>query len=295
MGNSLNSNHCVLLSDLPKDDYDALTGDTYTVVRTDGRVQEGWRIPTEVHECVALARATFLPACHATSRVKEGGFADPNMTVRHMWRMHMTFDKEGEHACGWRHLGLGADFTFWPTRLSGDVNEGKRTEWLTSLLNKLNTLKSPDEIQAAQEAAVKAEAAALNTEAAGAADLEAIYQADEPARHAAGKALLTSPVATPAMMAEMRTRESTGSRCLRNNIIPVEAGENFTANLLEMEKTSVYDANRIRRLFDCGCPKSIVYWLTSFVNHTEFRNQFITEEEAKLFLEPMAEQAPLWN
>ena len=44
---------------------------------------------------------------------------------------------------------------------------------------------------------------------------------------------------------------------------------------------------------DSGCPKPIVYWLTSYLTHADFINQYITEEEAKLHLEPMMK--PLAN
>jgi hypothetical protein len=138
----------------------------------------------------------------------------------------------------------------------------------------LNSLKSQDQVEV--------------DEAERQHYLEAKYKEDEPARAAAAKALQEDPVATPSMMAEMRQRESTGARCLRNNAIPIQSGTDFVKLINELEAVSVHDANRVRRLFNSGCPKAIVYWLTSCLYHNDNRNQFITEEEAKLFLEPLA-------
>lgn len=118
-------------------------------------------------------------------------------------------------------------------------------------------------------------------------ELERMYNADEVKRQRVAKALLENPVATPAMMAEMRTRESTGDRCLRNNAITIPPGSNFIQKINELENTSAHDANRLRRLFDYGCPMAIVFWLAEFTNCHADRNHFITEEEAKLFLEPL--------
>jgi hypothetical protein len=118
-------------------------------------------------------------------------------------------------------------------------------------------------------------------------ELESIYKADEVKRQRVAKALLENPVATSAMMSEMRTRESTGDRCLRNNAISIPPGSNFIQKINELESISAHDADRLRRLLDYGCPMAIVFWLAEFTNCHADRNHFITEEEAKLFLEPL--------
>jgi hypothetical protein len=122
-------------------------------------------------------------------------------------------------------------------------------------------------------------------------ELESIYKADEVKRQGVAKALLVNPVATPAMMTQMRTCETTGSRCLRNNAIPIPPGGNFIQRVKELEGISVHDADRLRRLFDHGCPMPIVFWLSEFTNCHADRNHFIAEEEAKLFLEPLVSRS----
>jgi hypothetical protein len=197
------------------------------------------------------------------------------------WRVHMIFDGDASqdetkrHCCGWRASSPDRR-TFWPTRLTDQ--EAKEAWWLW-FDQQLNSLKTLEDIEVAESVKV-AEVKRLT-------DLEAAYQADEPKRHAAAKALMENPVATPEMMAEMRTRESTGARYMRNAVIPMPGDVNFTFKIRDLEAVSVHDANRVRRLMDSGCPKPIVYWLTSYLSHADFRNQYITEEEAKLNLEPL--------
>lgn len=292
MGQALTKSACVKMHELPAQDYQELISETYTVVRTGGWEQHGWRIPTEPHECPADARDSIYMHGLACNRINPSGYVAPLDSERHPWRVYMVFhgeDSEVEakkHACGWRRSATG-ERTFWPTRLDGDP--AAQEAWGIRLDGLLNSLKSGDELEVFEASRMAAEKAVANAEAYRLSQLEANYQADEPARHAAGKALLENPVATTGMMILMRGRETTGSRCLRNNAIPIEPGASFVAKIREMEKVSVHDANRIRRLFDNGCPKPIVYWLAGFLINTEFRNLYITEEEAKLFLEPLAQ------
>jgi len=278
MGQKLTKSACVNLSDLPAEVYQELTSETYTVVRTGGWEQRGWRIPTEADEdCPAEMRDGFYIHSLACNRINPSGYLESLEDERCPWRVYMVFAgehsdiKAKKHACGWR-LSAPGERTFWPTRLDDDA--AKQEAWGLRLDGLLNSLKSQDQVEV--------------DEAESRYYLEAKYKEDEPARAAAAKALQEDPVATPAMMAEMRQRESTGARCLRNNAIPIETGTNFVQLIKELEAVSVHDANRVRRLFNSGCPKAIVYWLASCLYHNDNRNQFITEEEAKLFLEPIA-------
>jgi len=293
MGQKLTKSACVSLGHLPAEVYEELTSETYTVVRTGGWEQHGWRIPTKAHEdCLSDATDSIYMHSLACNRLNQGGYVAPLDAERFPWRIYMVFAGENsdmqskKHACGWRRSAPG-ERTFWPTRLDGDADA--QEAWCLRLDGLLNGLKSRDELEAAEKAAAYAETAKAEAEAERLNQLEAAYQADEPARYAAGKALEENPVASAAMMAEMRTRETTGSRCLRNNAIPIPPGGNFAMKIKELEAISVHDADRLRRLFDNGCPKAIIFWLAGFHNHHANRNQFITEEEAKLFLEPLAE------
>jgi hypothetical protein len=296
MGQKLTRSACVNLRDLPAEVYEELISETYTVIRTSGLHQQGWRIPTEPHEdCPAEMRDSFYMQSLACNRINPSGYLAAFDEQRYPWRVYMVFDgqwsgmENKKHACGWRHSTPG-ERSFWPTRLDGDAEA--QEAWALRLDGLLNGLKSQDDLEASEKAAAEATAAKAAAKVAAEAerlrDLEAKYQEDEPARAAAGKALLEHPVATTGMMIQMRQRESTGARCLRNNAIPIKPGTDFVKLIEELEAVSVHDANRVRRLFDNGCPKAIVFWLAGFHHHHANRNQFITEEEAKLFLEPLA-------
>jgi hypothetical protein len=294
MGQKLTKSACVNLRDLPAEVYEELTSETYTVIRTSGLQQQGWRIPTMPHEnCRSDATDCLFMESLACNRIKPNGYLAALDAERYPWRVYMVFDglsfttmEDKKHACGWRHSTPG-ERSFWPTRLDGDAEA--QEAWGVKLDGLLNSLKSGDEVEAGEKAVAEAEAAKVDAEAERLRQLEANYQDDEPARAAAGKALLENPVATTGMMIQMRQRESTGARCLRNNAIPIKPGTDFVKLIKELEAVSVHDANRVRRLFDNGCPKAIVFWLAGFHHHHANRNQFITEEEAKLFLEPLVQ------
>ena len=292
MGQEISIDNCVNLLDLPAEVYKELTSETYTVIRTGGWLQRGWRIPSNTHDCAACPYGAQELSSLACNRVNLQGVIVPLKidAEKYPWKVYMVFDGEDsdmeakKHACGWRRSTPGAR-SFWPSRLDGTSREAIATieAWGLRLDGLLNALKTPDEIEYAEEIA-KAEEA---EEAKRQRQLDAKYDADDHERGKAGRALRENPVATGEIMIKMRERETTGSRCLRNNVIPIPPGSNFALKIKELEAVSVHDANRLRRLFDYGCPKAIVHWLACFENNHLDRNQFITEEEAKLYLEPL--------
>lgn len=89
---------------------DSYFEDAYTVIRTSGERQEGWRMSKRVHICYLHRVGSWRPSAHAWLE-KDG------------WRIYMhngdQEDAEGKivntHVCGWRPIG-----GFWPTRLTGD-------------------------------------------------------------------------------------------------------------------------------------------------------------------------------
>jgi len=201
MGQNLTKSACVNLRDLPAEDYRELTSETYTVVRTGGWKQHGWRIPTEDHmDCPAHDIQSTWSFSKACSRLNTGGYLTPLKSERHPWRVYMVFDGEDsemeakKHACGWRRSTPG-NRSFWPTRLDGD--HAAQEAWGNRLDGLLNSLKSDDELEAGEKAVADAASAKVDAEAESLRQLETKYQEDEPARAAAGKALLENPVATP--------------------------------------------------------------------------------------------------
>ena len=360
MGAALSKKDCVDLSDLPAATYAELTSEDYTVIRTSGTQQTGWRIPTGAHlDCANQAACSIWAGALASNRILSTGHVLITGDPAQPWRVHMVFDGENsEHFCGWR-VSDPARRTFWPTRLSGDAPEAlaAREAWWLRLDGLLNSLQTYEQKEAkAAEAAKAAEdsdeeefrtseenwkipkgfsgvdvgerleaayaadeparhAAAKAAKAAEDSDeeefrtseenwkipkgfsgvdvgerLEAAYAADEPARHAAAKALIEDPVATTGMMILMRQRESTMARCKRNGALSaMPPGKNFGSLLMDLQAVSEHDANRVRRLFDNGCPKAIIIHLCQILVSAPLRNQLITEEEAKLYLEPLAQ------
>ena len=307
MGAALSKKDCVDLSDLPAATYAELTSEDYTVIRTSGTQQAGWRIPTGAHlDCANKTSCSLWAGALASNRILSTGkvriVGDPEQP----WRVHMVFDGEdSEHACGWR-VSDPARRTFWPTRLSGDAPEAlaAREAWWLRLDGLLNSLQTYEQKEAkAAEAAEDSDEEEFRRVQEGECKipkgfsgvdvgerLEATYAADEPARHAAAKALMEDPVATTGMMILMRQRESTMARCKRNGALsPMPPGKNFGSLLMDLQAVSEHDANRVRRLFDCGCPKAIIIHLCQILVSAPLRNQFITEEEAKLYLDPLAQ------
>ena len=110
MGQKLTKSACVNLRDLPAEVYRELTSETYTVVRTGGKEQQGWRIPTMPHhDCSAGTTQCLFMESLACNRISMSGWIDPLDAPRYPWRVYMVFDgedseeKEKRHACGWRH------------------------------------------------------------------------------------------------------------------------------------------------------------------------------------------------
>jgi hypothetical protein len=60
---------------------------------------------------------------------------------------------------------------------------------------------------------------------------------------------------------------------------------------MDLEAMSVHDANRARRLLDCGCNKAAVTNLCQ-VTDTTMRDDLIKNEENKLLLEPLRQSLP---
>ena len=213
MGQKITKDNCVQLNDLANEAYKELTSESYTVIRTGGWEQAGWRIPTGPHHnCTAGAREALWDGSLAWPEKDDG-------IVK--WRIHMVFDGEDsedetkKHACGWR-VNYPDRRTFWPTRLS-DNPEAKAAWWLRldKLLGSLDT----------------------------------------------------------------------------QNYLPLPQGKNIGHLLMELEAISVYDANRVRRLLDCGCNKAIVTNICQ-ITDIKARDDLIKNEEINFFLEPLMESLP---
>lgn len=132
---------CVDLRDLPADLYEELVSEDYTVVRSGGWEQTGWRISTGPHEgCDSGQQGSVACNC-----IKPDGTIGPQGSGP--WRVYMVFegevstDPEKEHICGWRPCSVERR-NFWPTRLGVEAREA----WWLRLVEHLDSLKSPQDI-----------------------------------------------------------------------------------------------------------------------------------------------------
>ena len=131
---------CVDLRDLPRDIYEELISESYTVVRTGGWEQSDWRIPTGAHDCDFGCTGVWKIGALATNRIQTDYAIGPPGSGP--WRIYMVFDGEPtidpqkEHVCGWRPCSPERR-GFWPTRLSDDAEKEGWWLRLDGLLNSL--------------------------------------------------------------------------------------------------------------------------------------------------------------
>lgn len=133
---------CVRLEDLQQEIFIEYETAAYTVVKSDGYEESGWRLSRISHRCIFN---------------REGWQAAHALIIDGEWRVflyHDTFpelsthtpietayytNKFGseyvEHSCGWRRVG-----TFWPTLLSGDIIG--IDQWQATLVQRLRALQS---------------------------------------------------------------------------------------------------------------------------------------------------------
>jgi hypothetical protein len=131
MGQLLSSD-CLDVKDyLSADDYAKLVGEDYTVIRTSGEEQTGFRIPSEPHEC--HKGGAFSPSAHATriSESKEVKFFLTTDTIR-CSKGCAENHEHNDHVCGWR-ISSPKRRTFWPSRLTGDEREAW-FKWLDEVI-----------------------------------------------------------------------------------------------------------------------------------------------------------------
>ena len=162
MGQGVSKGACVNLSDLPLQEYIELIKEPFTVVRTDGRIQDGWQIPA-VRDQNSDRQATWV-ASHAM-KVAIGDMPHDENSEWKVFMVRSRPQEEDKYVCGWRPCPANDPITFWPTRLT---TEEERNEWRKTFRSKLNTLqiylkqteekqKALDELQNKMDDAIKGE------------------------------------------------------------------------------------------------------------------------------------------
>ena len=118
MGNNVSTPDCFVLSQLPPEKFAELLAEDFTVTRTSGEKQSGWRIPAVSHDCHEGKWVRYHAQVWDSLTDGEG---------TKKWRFHMVRDVRGEaHVCGWRPCEPG-NRGFWPTRLT--TPEEKEAWW----------------------------------------------------------------------------------------------------------------------------------------------------------------------
>jgi hypothetical protein len=124
MGGSVSTPDCFVLAQLPPEKFAELLAEDFTVIRTSGDHQAGWRIPSVTH------------LCHQGKWAKHHAQAWDHITDgegEKSWCFHMVYDRPDVHVCGWRR-----ERSFWPTRLT---TEEEKEAWWTELDALVATLK----------------------------------------------------------------------------------------------------------------------------------------------------------
>jgi len=158
MGNIMSQEACFSLSDLPAETLAKIVGEDYTVLRTDGRKETGWKITTAPHGTPLICGPSYQGWHDGVgSRIVAGN--DGILVLRIMMSNGFCCDdkkfalfseylsNQGEdkgtsshkHACGWRAFSKDRR-GFWPTRL--ESSEEEKEAWFLWMDSQLDTLKS---------------------------------------------------------------------------------------------------------------------------------------------------------
>jgi len=192
MGQLLSSDCLDMKNYLSADDYAKLVGEDYTVIRTSGEEQKGFRIPTEPHDC-HKGGARFFPAAHGT-RITPS--TEPKFfmtTEKIVCSKDCAEDHEhNDHVCGWRVCSPKRR-SFWPSRLSGDEREAW-FKWFDELIAPIPfpTRESQEKERIDQENAEKEREIAIEKE-----------------RYQQGEAVMRNMLKVEAMA----VKERTGCQC----------------------------------------------------------------------------------
>ena len=142
MGHQVSKETCVDLSDLPLQEYIELIKEPFTVVRTDGRVQDGWQIPAVIDPNRDMQG--IWVASHAKKfSIEEMPFDKSKIQKLEngLWKVFMVrkrLQEEEKYVWGWRECPADGPLKFWPTRLT---TEEERSTWRKAFREKLDTLE----------------------------------------------------------------------------------------------------------------------------------------------------------
>lgn len=184
MGNQLTKDNSFPLAQLPAAKFDELTSDSYTVIRTSGEEQTGFRIPRAGHYCKeGNSQVPGWEDAHAWDGLNDSqrSAKEQDAGLVHLqpyakWKVHLVKFQEPPNqnycdVCGWRTMmpdnGINAPKpgrTFWPTRLT---TLEEREVWWSEMDALLRTLKRSADLSPQQRADINASAALRDEEVNG--------------------------------------------------------------------------------------------------------------------------------
>jgi hypothetical protein len=156
MGQVVTKDVCVNLSDLSLEEYTELIKTPFTVLRSDGRAQDGWQIPAvrePDRDLYDRKMGNEFVASHAFRDNDEKWNGNPNRP----WNVFLVRDQptaeKDNKVWGWRRLRPDLPAAFWPTKLKTDE---EREAWKLEFCQKLQSLnvfyKKTEEQQKASDA-----------------------------------------------------------------------------------------------------------------------------------------------
>jgi len=180
MGNQVTKQNAFPLRQLPAAKFQELTSDSYTVIRSDGQIQDGFCIPAVGHHCKDTQEPGWQHA-HAWDGINPTEHAEPQVK----WRIHLlkyrNSSKNCCDVCGWRTM-MPDKRTFWPTRLT---TPEEREVWWLEMDALLASLKRNADLSPNEKAAILASDTLLDEEVNGplrreiAATIDEFYREQE--------------------------------------------------------------------------------------------------------------------
>ena len=157
MGHS--HSHDLQLVDLSPEDYKLFLDEEYTVVRTDGTIEPGWKIRDNSHYCMYSEPRSAHNRRASLTREADNASAYKFFMVYDLCDKSCysgTHNTPCGHVCGWRACYPGKR-TFWPTRCKEQDEKATWWAWvderLAYLEQKLQTAKAEEKTAHATEVA----------------------------------------------------------------------------------------------------------------------------------------------
>ena len=130
---------CVNMADLSAEVIHGYETTDFTVMKSDGSFESGWRLSRTPHRCIHNREGwQAAHACFIEDEWRVFLFHNtfPELDTHTPLELHHYNKVHQEHTCGWRRIG-----TFWPTKLTEDDDYGTWTDTLVQHLTDLQSRK----------------------------------------------------------------------------------------------------------------------------------------------------------